>query len=87
MSNIRPICNSWQRYTGKLKPRCNGGRGCAMCEKKYEEYHKDAKAAEEKLAAQAKAETEARFAYRDKVKKGKEAARKAAQPSKKGKKK
>lgn len=30
------VCKGWPRYKGILKPRCNRGRGCDACRKKYE---------------------------------------------------
>jgi hypothetical protein len=33
-------CDGYKRYKGARKPRCNDGKGCAACNKKYAENHK-----------------------------------------------
>lgn len=28
-------CKNWKRYKGRLKPKCNNGKGCAYCNDLY----------------------------------------------------
>jgi len=37
MKDTSKECRNFKYYKGKHKPRCNGGKPCEACQKKFEE--------------------------------------------------